>query len=108
MKIHQDHRGKLIEIFKFPEYQVYYVTIIPGETRGNHYHKNTEELFCVIEGEGIIVVGEKKHIVSGKEPEIIKIPTNQMHSIENTGKTELKMLAWASQPHDPNNPDTYK
>ena len=100
-----DKRGKLVEIFNLKDSRVYYVTANPGVSRGNHYHKESKELFCVIEGEGIIEVGDKRFEVSGENPTVIEIPVLQRHSVINIGNKELKMLAWADKPYDPK--DTY-
>lgn len=110
--IKEDSRGKLIEIFKIPDFgQVYYLTIKPGFTRGNHYHKRKKEKFCVIEGEAKITLKSKDEIkellVSGNNPEVIDIPEKWIHDIKNICDKEVKMLAWISEVFNPNDPDTY-
>jgi len=45
--------------------------------------------------------------VSGEKYEVIDIPPGYTHSIENVGDGVLVTLFWASEPFDPNRPDTY-
>lgn len=113
--IKEDERGKLFEIFKVPDFgQVFYATSVPGVVRGNHYHTRKREVFCVIEGKGKISMrdresGEKKeYIVSGKEPEIVEMPLNWVHKIENIGDGEMKLIVWTNEIFDLNDPDTFK
>jgi len=111
LEIKKDERGKLIEIFKMPDFgQVYYLTVQPGFTRGNHYHERKKEKFCVIEGEAKITLENKEtkeFLVSGNNPEVIDIPEKWIHSVKNIGDKEVKMLAWISEVFNPNDPDTY-
>lgn len=114
LKIRQDERGKLVEVFKVPEFgQVFFSVSKPGITRGNHYHKRKVEKFCVIEGEAEINLrnrktGElKKYSVSGDKPQIVPIPVNHIHNIINTGDSEMKLLVWANEIFDPEDSDTF-
>ena len=114
LEIKSDERGKLIEVFKLPNFgQVYYVTANPGVVRGDHYHSRKEEKFCVIEGEAKISLKNretaeiKEFIVSGGNPELIDIPSGWIHNIKNIGKNEVKLLAWANEVYNPEDPDTY-
>lgn len=114
LKIIEDDRGKLIEIFKIPGFgQVNYSTSKQKVKRGNHYHTRKEEKFCVIEGIAKINLksketGEIKEIVvDGQIPEIIDIPKGWIHNIENLGDSELKLLIWISEIYDPDDADTF-
>jgi UDP-2-acetamido-2,6-beta-L-arabino-hexul-4-ose reductase len=114
LEIKEDERGRLIEIFKIPKFgQVYYVTAKPGAIRGNHYHSRKQEKFCVIEGEAKVSLRNrgtaeiKEFSVSGENPELINIPSNWIHNIKNTGQNEVKLLAWASETYNSDDPDTY-
>ncbi|PIR41805.1 MAG: hypothetical protein COV30_01260 [Candidatus Yanofskybacteria bacterium CG10_big_fil_rev_8_21_14_0_10_37_15] len=114
LKIHKDERGQLIEIFKIPNIgQVFYSTSKPGVVRGNHYHTRKIEYFCVIEGDAKISLRNRRtneleeHVVSGKEPSIVKMKINWTHNIQNTGKTEMKLLVWTNEVFDPEDPDTF-
>jgi len=114
LEVKKDDRGKLIEVFKIPGFgQVLYSTSKPGVLRGNHYHTRKEEKFFVIEGKAKITLrnretGEiKEFFVDGGSPEIIDIPKNWVHNIKNTGQGELKLLVWANEVYNPDDPDTF-
>jgi UDP-2-acetamido-2,6-beta-L-arabino-hexul-4-ose reductase len=43
--------------------------------------------------------------VSGKKFVVVDIPVGYAHNLENTGKTDLVALLWASEWTDPAHPD---
>ena len=114
LKIKQDERGKLLEVFKIPGAgQVIYLTSKPGIVRGNHYHTRKKEKFWAIEGKAKISLRNrennkvKEYYISGDKPRVIDIPTNWTHNIKNVGKSELKLLIWINEIFNPADPDTY-
>ena len=114
LEIKEDERGKLIEIFKIPDFgQVLYSTSKPGVVRGNHYHTRKQEKFCVINGKAKIRLRNietdelKEYYVSGEKPEVADMIIGWTHNIENIGKDELKLLIWISEVFDPKDPDTH-
>lgn len=48
-----------------------------------------------------------EHRVSGRDFVVVDIPPGYTHSIENVGPGELVTLFWASEPFNPQQPDTY-
>jgi UDP-2-acetamido-2,6-beta-L-arabino-hexul-4-ose reductase len=116
LEIKEDARGRLVEVFKFGDTglgQVFYSTTKPDVVRGNHYHTRKKEFFCVIEGDAKIRLrnrdtGEiEEHVVTGNSPEILEMKINWTHNIKNTGKTEMKLLVWANEIFNPEDPDTF-
>lgn len=114
LTVKEDSRGGLMEVFKVPNAgQMFYVTSVPGATRGNHYHIRKKETYCVIEGKGKILMRDRKsghieeYVVSGEKPETIEIPVNWTHNIENIGEGEMKLLVWTNEIFNPDDPDTY-
>jgi UDP-2-acetamido-2,6-beta-L-arabino-hexul-4-ose reductase len=113
-KIHTDQRGNLAELVKSPHFgQIFVSRTKPGVTRGNHYHHTKTEKFIVIAGEGLIRfrhIDEREVIeipVRGEDYRIVDIPPGYTHSITNIGDTEMITLFWASEPFNPDRPDTY-
>jgi UDP-2-acetamido-2,6-beta-L-arabino-hexul-4-ose reductase len=111
---HEDHRGSLVELIKsFQSGQIFFSRSKPGVVRGNHYHHTKTEKFIVIDGEAVIrmrKIGESDLMefpVSGEDIAVVDIPPGYTHSIENTGPRDLITLFWASEPFDPERPDTY-
>lgn len=55
-----------------------------------HKHRATEELYHITSGEGLMTLGASQFTVA--EGNTICIPPGTPHCIENTGKTDLKIL----------------
>lgn len=114
LKVRQDERGKLVEVFKVSNFgQVFFSVSKLGVVRGNHYHKRKIEKFCVIEGEAEINLRNRetgvvrKYPVSGDMPQIVPIPINHTHNIINVGSSEMKLLVWANEIFNPDDSDTF-
>lgn len=116
----KDERGVLAEFIKSPHFGQIFVSRTkpncnpdePGITRGDHYHHTKIEKFLVLEGRGIIrfrQINSSEIIpyeVDGRDFKVLDIPPGYTHSIENTGKTEMIVLFWASEIYDPENTDS--
>lgn len=109
-----DNRGFLTEIIKENTGgQVFYSLTKPGIVRGNHYHTNKIERFCVLQGEALIKLRRLcdseiiEYKVSGENPVIVDMPIYYTHNIQNTGSSDLLTLFWSNEIFDPENPDTF-
>jgi len=69
------------------------VEMEPGGIQKPHHHK-TEQCYTIIEGQGIMKVGDESAEV--KAGDTIFIPSNSVHSLINTGGTSLKYLSAGS------------
>lgn len=114
LKMNTDNRGSFTEIIRTPEKGQFSVNISkPGITKGNHWHHTKSEKFVVVGGRGVIrfrKIGSDEvteYFVSGDKIEAVDIPPGYTHNIENLGDTDLITFMWASEPFDPDNPDTY-
>jgi len=114
LKMNIDQRGSFTEIIRTIDRGQFSVNIIkPGITKGNHWHHTKNEKFVVVSGKGVIrfrKVGSDEIIeyyVSGDKVEVVDIPTGYTHNIENIGDTDLVTFMWASEPFNPEIPDTY-
>jgi UDP-2-acetamido-2,6-beta-L-arabino-hexul-4-ose reductase len=114
LEIKSDPRGSLAEFLKSPEMgQIFVSRTKPGITRGDHYHHTKTEKFLVLQGTAVIRFRHitKKEIleyhVRGEDYRVVDIPPGYTHHIENIGQDELVTLFWASEPFNPNQPDTY-
>ncbi len=114
LEVKRDERGELVELLKVPGFgQVFYSTSKPGVVRGNHYHMRKIEKFCVIEGSAKIRLRNretgkvKEFNVSGGAPEVIDMPSNWTHNIENTGDDEMKLVVWINEVFNLDDPDTF-
>lgn len=111
---HSDNRGSFTEILRlFPRGQASVNVIKPGITKGNHYHNTKVEKYLVLSGEcstKFRKIGTDEVIsydTNGKEFVVIDIPAGYTHSITNIGNEDSIVFMWASEPFDPNHPDTY-
>lgn len=114
LPIKADARGELAEFLKSAHAgQIFVSRTKPGMVRGHHCHDLKVEKFAVLEGQAIIRFrsieggGAFEYRVSGREFRVVDIPPGYTHSIENIGNTDMIVLFWASEPYDPERPDTY-
>ena len=119
---HSDERGFLIEFLREDENllnfkgQVYASTISPGDIRGNHYHNEKTEIFCVMKGTLKVLIqniDSKKldeFIIDGNKEDIdrLLVTPRHAHSFENIGDEEVVLLAYGDKVHDHDNPDQHK
>lgn len=111
---HEDKRGVFAEVLKTQgSGQLSFFTAYPGITRGGHYHHTKNEKFLVVSGTAKfrfrhIITGEKYAIdVTSNSPEVVETVPGWIHSITNTGNSEMVVMLWANEIYDKNNPDTY-
>lgn len=113
-----DNRGRVLEVLRrehVPEGsfgQIYMFTGSPGSTKGNHFHTRKTEWFFVISGEGELILFDQKSqerqsiTLNGTHPQVVMIPAGTAHAMRNTGETEMVVLAYITEPYDPQDPDT--
>jgi len=109
-----DDRGWLVEFIKSQQFgQIYVSRTNPGFTRAIHWHNTKVEKFLVIGGEAEIKLRQlqsdkiETYQVNGEDLRVLEMPTGYVHSIKNTGKTDMYLLIWSQQVFDPERPDTY-
>lgn len=115
LQTNTDDRGWLAEFIKSNQFgQIFVSKTKPGVSRGNHWHHSKIEKFLVIEGTGMISFRNKvdgndiiNYEISGDLLTVVDIPTGYVHSITNTGDTDLITLFWANEILDKAHPDTY-
>lgn len=111
--LHDDERGWLFELAKSNSFgQVFISSTKPGFTRGQHWHHTKVERFCVIKGEGEIMfrkIDSKETVsypVSDTTIQIVDIPVGYVHSVTNTGSSDMLLVIWANEIFDKEKPDT--
>ncbi len=113
IELRSDPRGSLAEVVKCHSGgQMFFSTTRPGVIRGNHFHVNKVERFCVVRGRARIEIrrlfsGEIKSFdVAGDTPAYVDMPVLHTHNIRNVGDGELLTLFWSNEIFDPAAPDT--
>ncbi len=76
--------------------EVFIVTIEPKKAPPFHKHNDIEQIFYILEGEGILEIGNSKGINYTETVfpgEIVRIPPKTYHTIHCQGDLPLKYLA---------------
>lgn len=116
----EDSRGFVAEIVRAEDMdnpnkkfgQIYITTARTGQTKGKHYHERKTEWFCVIKGQGILTLVDKKtkkkQIIDMGENNMVtvKIPPGIWHAIANTQKTDMYLIAYIDESFNSVDPDT--
>jgi mannose-6-phosphate isomerase-like protein (cupin superfamily) len=73
--------------------EVFVVVLEPGEAPPLHKHDDTEQIFYILEGEGVLSTGveQEKHEV--RPGDVVRIPPTVFHSIQCSGGKPLRYLA---------------
>jgi len=72
---------------------VTWVTVRPGSRQILHNHPEVQ-VYVLVAGYGIMQVGEERHAVQGGD--LIYIPSNETHGIENTSDETLSYISAAT------------
>ncbi len=97
--------GVMLECYRSEGWgQVNIRTIPPGEAAGGHRHPRTDERWLLLRGERVAVsLGE--HLFRLPPWEMLDVPANTGHLVENMGEDEAVLLYWRSTLYDPDRPD---
>ena len=113
LQAEEDETGLCAEfLYMFGGGQLSVNVIRPGAVRGNHWHHTRTEKFLVVSGTGVIrfrapdAQAAMEYHVAGRKFVVVDVPVGYAHCVENTGKTDLVLLLWASERIDPEKPDT--
>lgn len=112
----KDDRGYFEEHFKSKKWgQISSNFAYPNITKGGHFHEYKNEIFYTIKGTCEIkqVNRENKNdikvdIVSGENPNPVKILPNYVHTITNIGDGDSITLMWISEIYSEETADTYR
>ena len=68
------------------------IQIAPGKSSSLHYHKSSEEIYFILNGEGSMSLdGKEFTLIPGQA---CLIQPGEVHQISNQGDTELEFLAY--------------
>jgi dTDP-4-dehydrorhamnose 3,5-epimerase-like enzyme len=118
-----DARGVVFEPLDAKELgaqrNVHVVLTAPGAVRGNHFHRLSQEVAAVV-GPARVCWRPARATdgAATAPPESVDVPAGQAwrftfppgiaHAYRNTGETTMVLVAFASRPHDPADPDTFR
>ena len=109
-----DQRGIFSEVFKTKESgQFSYFTILPGFSRGSHYHHTKSEKFLLLQGKAVFkfknIVTLEEHIIHVEENDlqIVDSVPGWVHEVQNTSDVKCIFMLWSSEIFDSSMPDTF-
>ncbi len=73
--------------------EVFVVVLEPGEAPPLHRHDDTEQVFYIMEGTGILQIGEGGPTYPVKLGDVVRIPPHVWHKILCDGPRTLKYLS---------------
>ena len=95
--------------------ETHVATIVPGATRGNHYHVDRKEFILVWFNDLWILAwdqgggtGVETQVFHGVGLKLIEIDTETSHAIKNIGMKDILIMAFSNKKYKIEEPDTYK
>ncbi|HEY3762864.1 MAG TPA: cupin domain-containing protein [Verrucomicrobiae bacterium] len=73
--------------------EVFVVVLEPGEAPPFHKHDDTEQIFYILKGRGLLRVAAKRTLMSVQPGDVVRIPRKMYHSIRCDGNRPLVYLA---------------
>jgi mannose-6-phosphate isomerase-like protein (cupin superfamily) len=105
-----DERGGFLGITQERWAEVNFIETRADQVRGNHYHKETRELFFIVSGEIEVVIDD---LNSGKHSEfsfskgdVFIIEPYEVHTFRT--RTDAQWINMLSKPMDTENPDFHQ
>jgi mannose-6-phosphate isomerase-like protein (cupin superfamily) len=90
-------QAELREFFHSGNMSLAEATVDIGQTTEYHLHKTSEEIYFIVEGEGLMEVeGEEKKVL---KDQAVFIPPKKRHRISNVGSSQLRFLCLCSPPY---------
>lgn len=68
-----------------------------GATSPRHWHEQTEEMYLILSGTGVMILGDDRVPVGPRD--CVSIPIRLVHAIGNTGTVPLRMWVVTSPPY---------
>lgn len=73
--------------------EVFLVVLEPGEAPPLHKHDDTEQIFYILEGEGLLRIGPEKREFVVHPADVVRIPPTTLHSIQCSSRQPMRYLA---------------
>lgn len=73
--------------------EVFIVVLEPGEAPPLHVHHDTEQIFYVMDGNGLLQIGESVERHAVKSGDVVRIPPSTYHRIFCDGTRPLRYLS---------------
>ncbi len=73
--------------------EVFIVVLEPGEGPPLHVHDDAEQIFYVLDGGGVLEIGDDREPHPVQAGDVVRIPRHAPHRIECSGPTALRYLS---------------
>ena len=73
--------------------EVFIVVLEPGEAPPRHVHHDTEQIFYILSGAGVLRIGEPEQEFPVQPGDIVRIPPSLWHSIRCDGAETLRYVS---------------
>lgn len=73
--------------------EVFIVVLEPGEAPPLHQHDDTEQVFYILDGTGVLSIGARRKKYPVKPGDVVRIPPHTLHSIQCQDKKPLRYVA---------------
>lgn len=90
---------QLREVHRNMKWSLAHVTMNPSATSLLHMHRDTDEVYVITRGRGLLTLGNKK--IEVQPGSTLHVRKEQHHLLRNTGMTSLEHLVLAFPPFDP-------
>jgi mannose-6-phosphate isomerase-like protein (cupin superfamily) len=77
---------------------VTWVECAPGSQQGLHEHDTQEQVYVIIRGRGVMIVGDEEQEVG--EGTLVYVPPRSQHAIRNDSEAPLTYVSATSPPFD--------
>ena len=105
-----DERGCFMGITRDQWAEVNFIETVANQVRGNHYHKQTRELFFIVAGEVEIVVENtlsgERHEFCARKGDMFVVEPYELHTFRT--RTDAQWINMLSQALDPHTPDFHR
>ena len=105
-----DERGGFLGITQESWAEINFIETRANQVRGNHYHKETRELFFIVSGEIEVVIEDLnsgEHLeLSFSKGDVFIIEPFELHTFRT--KTDAQWINMLSKPMDQQNPDFHR
>ncbi|HYE59691.1 MAG TPA: hypothetical protein VEA18_00710 [Candidatus Kapabacteria bacterium] len=94
--------GRVLSSVRIGDVYMSRLTIEPGITTGNYFHKKTKVMFYVERGDVLasfehVKTGEKKKLVIVPDKHVIHVPPFVAHATKNVGKRKAVLVFFSNK-----------
>ena len=72
--------------------EVFITVIRPNHATHWQVHDDTEQIFYILQGNGILTIGDDKKEFPLKAGDVVRVPMKTYHSVRSEGDTDVKYL----------------